>query len=158
MNDGTAALGCAEMFSEIGRRTVPEISEKRSFWHAALTVGTAALIAATFILYLVRSQLKEWPTLLLLVPIVVAIPALLMLPLVHRGYQRGERPQRTPRQHLISAVCYGSAGIAGSVAIIADPKAGWRYIASWIYAGCWLLIAGYELYLANKKQRGLGND
>ncbi|HET6935211.1 MAG TPA: hypothetical protein VFI72_10255, partial [Candidatus Angelobacter sp.] len=85
---------------------MPEMPAQKAFWHATFTVGTAVLIVAGLVLYLV-GHAEEWPAFI----VVILVPAVLLFPLVYHRYQQGPQPQPTPRQHRKNAILFGCIAI-----------------------------------------------
>jgi len=81
------------------------MTPRKAFWHALMTVGLGVLLVASLLLYLgERYGLEEhyelWPGL----AFVFLVMAIILVPVVYRRYMNGPRPPLTPQQHLIHAI------------------------------------------------------
>jgi len=139
--------------------TMPEISANKALREAALTVGTAFVIATGIILYLVHPYTKDWPALIYIVPIIMALPALLLLPLVRHRYASGPPRALTPKQHIARACLFGCLAGVYVLAAIFDrgPQTGspYKLLLQWGIVGSWLVGAIDHLYRARRKPKGL---
>jgi peptidoglycan/LPS O-acetylase OafA/YrhL len=135
--------------------TMPEISGKNALRQAALTVGAAFVIATGIILYLVHPYMKDWPALLYIVPIIMAVPAVLLLPLVRHRYANGPPRALTPKQHIARACLFGCLAGLYVLAAIFDRGAKTESLYKWAIVGGWLVAAIDHLYRARRKLKGL---
>lgn len=125
-----------------------EIATKKPFRHAVLTVGSAALVAAGVIFYLVR--LREWAASL----IIILVPALVLLPLISARYKEGPRPEPTPEQHRKSAILWGSLSLVCILTNLLDHRTGWNAVLWWALAIGWLVQALQRLRRAHRGSIG----
>jgi peptidoglycan/LPS O-acetylase OafA/YrhL len=139
--------------------TMPEISAKKALRQAALTVGVAFVITTGIILYLIHPHTKEWPTLIYIVPVITAVPAMLLLPLVRRRYANGPPRALTSKQHIARACLFGClAGVYVLAAIFdrgPETASPYELLLKWGIVGSWLIGAIDHLYRARRKPRGL---
>ena len=135
--------------------TKPAISAEKALRQAALTVGIAFLIATGVILYLLHPYMKEWPALLYIVPIIMALPALLLLPLVRHRYANWPPRALTPKQHIARACLFGCLAGLYVLAVIFDRGAKTESLYKWAIVGGWLAAAIDHLYRARRKPKGL---
>lgn len=138
---------------------MPDISKEKALRQAAFTVGVAFVIATGIILYLVHPYMKEWPALIYIVPAIIAVSALLLLPLVQSRYANGPKPQLTRRQNIARAWLYGC--LAGAYILVAvfdrGPEKGspYKLLLQWGIVGSWLVAAIDHLYRARRKPEDL---
>jgi RsiW-degrading membrane proteinase PrsW (M82 family) len=135
--------------------TMPDIPTEKALREAALTVGTAFVIATGIILYLVHPYTKDWPALIYIVPIIMALPALLLLPLVRYRYASGPPRALTPKQHIARACLFGC--LAGLYVLGAIFHRGGKTesLYKWAIVGGWLATAIDNSYRALRKPKGL---
>jgi peptidoglycan/LPS O-acetylase OafA/YrhL len=135
--------------------TMPEISAEKALRQAALTVGVAFVITTGIILYLIHPYTKEWPALIYIVPVITAVPAVLLLPLVRRRYANGPPRALTPKQHITRACLFGCLAGLYVLAAIFDRRPKTESLYQWAIVGSWLVAAIDHLYRARRKPKGL---
>ena len=126
------------------------MTKQKAFWQALMTVVIAALLVVGFFFFLLGPHWNHWFAL----AIIIALPALFMLPFVYGRYMSGPRPPPTSQQHGLRAIEYVLFAI-GFFALLwihpEDREGKWV----WIMVGSLLINALYNLYRAYMKRKVL---
>jgi hypothetical protein len=123
------------------------MTERKAFWHALMTVGIAVLLITGFLFFLVGPHSEHW----LAFALIISVPALIMLPFVYRRYMEGPRPPLSRQEHLRHAVWCAFIA-AGYFVLYWGKQVHVKSVWSWSYVGLWLVLSLNHLRQAYKRQ------
>jgi divalent metal cation (Fe/Co/Zn/Cd) transporter len=126
----------------------------KPFRDAALTVGTAAVISAVLIFLQIHSHVGEWPALIFIVPILIAVPALLLLPIAYTRYKNGPPPRLSSSQHLTRALLWACLAALGIMAGFLKHES-WDLLLALAIEVTWLISAFDHFRKAFRKSEDL---
>ena len=130
------------------------MTERKAFWHALMTVGLAVLLVTSVLLFLAELYSRTRPAFAEMWPVLAGIflvTGLMMLPFVYRRYLAGPPPPLSPRQHRIQAM-WQTAYVIAYLAIC--MLSGEKRISKWEWMIVGLLLSSvlHHLRLAYKKE------
>jgi len=130
------------------------MTERKAFWHALMTVGLAVLLMTSVLIFLAELYSRTWPALSEMWPVMAVIflvTGLILLPFVYRRYLAGPPPPLTPRQHRVQAMWQAAYVIAYlAICMLLGEKRISKW--EWMIAGLLLSSALNHLRLANTKE------
>jgi hypothetical protein len=113
------------------------------------------VISAVLIFLLIHSHVGEWPALIFIVPFVIAIPALLLLPIAYTRYKNGPPPRLTSSQHLTRALVWACLATLWITASFLKHERGWDLLVASAIGVTWLISAFDHFRKASHKPEDL---
>jgi FtsH-binding integral membrane protein len=124
------------------------MTERKAFRHALLTVVTATLLAAVLLCFAVPLHPLNLPVLV----VIILVPSLLLVPFVQYRYMEAPHPPLTRKEHVKKAVWCGSIAVAYLVLNFTKHVRDVTSLWSWAYVGLFVLLSLNHLREAYRKR------